>query len=508
MANNNQEEYIEELKKAISDGELNQTDNLAETIYQIDDIKVSGDFDYGIRGVDHNVLTFDKYEWQDILEWGTVIVPESSNYISDTPIQELEDIGFNSLPLNDNHIIQENPTISRETNIDNLYHGSKEDFSEFEIPKYHKNGSTLGFGTYLTDSLDRAKSYADNDGYLYTVELNDELQKSTPLSASKVTLTTNQVAEIIEEVAQKQIDEDEYPYILSDWEEPTSEVTMDAGNRKIAYNIAEKIIDDTDDLNIINGINNQLGGNDSGAETLTPVLNKVGIHYAELDTDFYDNSKEYVIFNPKDIKIVNQSLAKPEQQKQNEPFVSTVNIDNLREKSLKTIAQDQLIVKANNPVEAVKKLYNNDLESAIKDSFTLSDVSEKEAQHFLKTVKWEDIVNMEKSHNVFYSHGNGLYSDEFIKADLKNPYQENTKIIDNSSEQETKKQQPNLSDQYKLLQDKLKKSGTNKQQTQEMLNKVKTEISQKTQQQLKDFAKENPDLKQPKKQRQEQTMQR
>lgn len=94
----------------------------------------------------------------------------------------MEDIGFNSLPLTDNHIIQENPTISRETNIDNLYHGSKENFSEFEIPKYHKNSSTLGFGTYLTDSLDRAKSYADNDGYLYTVELNDELQKSTPLS--------------------------------------------------------------------------------------------------------------------------------------------------------------------------------------------------------------------------------------------------------------------------------------------------------------------------------------
>lgn len=167
-----------------------------------------------------------------------------------------------------------------------------------------------------------------------------------------------------------------------------------------------------------------------------------------------------------------------------------------------------LVYHANNPVEAVKKIYNNDLESAIKDSFTLSDVSEKEAQHFLKTVKWEDIVNMEKLHNVFYSHSNGLYSDEFIKADLKNPYQENTKIINNSSEQETKKQQPNLSDQYKLLQDKLKESGTNKQQTQEMLNKVKTEISQKTQQQLKDFAKENPDLKQPKKQRQEQTMQR
>ncbi|TFZ20184.1 hypothetical protein E2P74_00020 [Limosilactobacillus fermentum] len=139
-------------------------------------------------------------------------------------------------------------------NIENtLYHGSKNNFNEFEIPKYHTNGGTLGFGTYLTDSIERANSYADTSGYLYTVELTDELSQSQPLNATKVTLTLNQVAE-------KQIEDEEYPYILSDWEEPTSETTIDAGNN-------------------------------SGADTLVPILNDVGIHYAVLDA--YNSLKSY-----------------------------------------------------------------------------------------------------------------------------------------------------------------------------------------------------------------------
>ena len=134
-------------------------------------------------------------------------------------------------------------------NIENtLYHGSKNNFNEFGIPKYHTNGGTLGFGTYLTDSIERANSYADTNGYLYTVELTDELSQSQLLNATKVTLTLNQVAEIIEKIAEKQIEDEEYPYILSDWEEPTSETTIDAGNKAIINRIAQSIIDDTDDL--------------------------------------------------------------------------------------------------------------------------------------------------------------------------------------------------------------------------------------------------------------------
>lgn len=192
-------------------------------------------------------------------------------------------------------------------NISNmLYHGSKKDFTTFEIPKFHENGGTLGYGIYLTDSIERANSYANDNGYLYTIELDEKVLNSNPLSAKEVTLTVNQIAKIIEKVAQKQIDEEEYPYILSDWEEPTSETKMDAGNKAIVNRIAQSITDDTDDLNIINGISNQLGGNDSGAQTLNPILNELNIHYAVLDVEYYDGSKEYVIFNPKDIKISNK----------------------------------------------------------------------------------------------------------------------------------------------------------------------------------------------------------
>lgn len=605
MANKQRDDYITELKSYINDGEINVTDNLNDTIYIIDDLKISGDFMDGVRGVDHNVLLTENAEWKDILQWGTVIVPESKTYISDKPIQTLDDLGLDKVPLNNNHKepIQE----SNDTPNLNLYHGSKNNFNEFEIPNYHTNGGTLGFGTYLTDSIERANSYADTNGYLYTVELTDELSQSQPLNATKVTLTINQVAEIIEKIAEKQIKDEEYPYILSDWEEPTSETTIDAGNKAIINRIAQSIIDDTDDLNIINGINNQLGGNNSGADTLVPILNDVGIHYAVLDVEYYDNSKEYVVFNPKDLKIVDKQqplLAKFQNQDNSlradeQTFIGEVNgssislsnieyystdlldtidpkelsnntlsavavnlldqakstykelltmsdddddkaywqndydternsyrilanelkkrgidvpddldyfdntdsmyatkeklfenVTKITEANLKNIAEKQLIVKADDPVQAVQKLYNHDLESAIKDSFTLSDVSEKEAQHFLKTVKWEDIVNMENSHDALKYHGNGLYSDEYIKPNSYNPYQENTKILNNDKQQ-------GLSQQYKNLNKQINSNPDNNQHLKTQLTEVREKISQQTQQELKDYQKQNVDLKKP-----------
>lgn len=376
---------------------------------------------------------------------------------------------------------------------DTLYHGSKNDFNEFEIPKYHTNGGTLGYGIYLTDSIEREKSYANDSGYLYTVELNNELTNSKPLSAKEVTLTVNQVAQIIEKVAQKQIDEEEYPYILSDWEEPTSETTMDAGNKAIVKRIAQNIVDDTDDLNIINGISNQLGGNDSGAQMLNPVLKEMNIHYAVLDVDYYDKSKEYVVFNPEDIKISN---------KQDIRLLNEQNKNNEITENLGEIAKEKLVVKADDPVQAVQKLYNNDLESAIQDSFTLSDVSEKEAQHFLKTVKWEDVADIEKSNNAIKALGNGYYADEYIDRDDNNPHSANQSILKNHDPEH-----PTLSQQYKKLLNQLKEPDNNNKQTEKQLKQVRQDISQQTQKELKDFAKANPDLKKPRTKKAQQTLQ-
>ena len=43
--------------------------------------------------------------WEDILNWGTIVVPETTSYISDVEVNELEEIGFDRLPLNSNHIV-------------------------------------------------------------------------------------------------------------------------------------------------------------------------------------------------------------------------------------------------------------------------------------------------------------------------------------------------------------------------------------------------------------------
>jgi len=367
---------------------------------------------------------------------------------------------------------------------DTLYHGSKNDFNEFEIPKFHENGGTLGYGIYLTDSIERAKSYANDSGYLYTVELNDELTNSKPLSAKEVTLTVNQVAQIIEKVAQKQIDEEEYPYILSDWEEPTSETTMDAGNKAIVKRIAQNIVDDTDDLNIINGISNQLGGNDSGAQILNPVLNEMNIHYAVLDVDYYDKSKEYVVFNPDDIKISN---------KQDIKLLNEQNKNNEITENLGEIAKEKLVVKADNPVEAVKKLYNGNLQYAIQDSYTLSDISEKEADYFRKTATWEDVADIEKSNNAIKALGNGYYADEYIDRDDKNPHSANQSILKNHDTEH-----PTLSQQYKNLLKQVQDPAKNNQQAEKQLKQVRQDISNQTQFELKTFADNNPTNKQPK----------
>ena len=75
-----------------------------EIIYQIDDINVYGAFDYGDRTVDHNILLSDGVEWNDILEYGCLVVPETAAYISEYPVKMFDNLGYERLPLDNNHI--------------------------------------------------------------------------------------------------------------------------------------------------------------------------------------------------------------------------------------------------------------------------------------------------------------------------------------------------------------------------------------------------------------------
>lgn len=81
------------------------TTNLEEAIYIIDGVYINGEFDYGCRGLDHNALIGNGYGWVELLNHGIVIVPETLSYISDTPYNDLDELGYTRLPLNDNHIM-------------------------------------------------------------------------------------------------------------------------------------------------------------------------------------------------------------------------------------------------------------------------------------------------------------------------------------------------------------------------------------------------------------------
>lgn len=98
--------FKNKLVELIKDDEaLSEGSSINEAIYIIDDVIVYGGFEEGYRGTDHNVLKFTDVEWKDILNYGTLIVPETATYISDEINEDLELAGLTRLPLNDNHIV-------------------------------------------------------------------------------------------------------------------------------------------------------------------------------------------------------------------------------------------------------------------------------------------------------------------------------------------------------------------------------------------------------------------
>ena len=95
--------YLDDL---LSDGSLTLTSDPEEAIYYHEAIGfIWGEFDCGIRGLDHNGLVSEEITITDLMENGILIVPESMVYISNEQNQIFENIGFGRLPLESNHIV-------------------------------------------------------------------------------------------------------------------------------------------------------------------------------------------------------------------------------------------------------------------------------------------------------------------------------------------------------------------------------------------------------------------
>ena len=101
----NKEQYKELLIDMLKDTPELLSGYSEEIIYKIDNLNVYGAFEYGSRGVDHNILLVNGIEWADILEYGCVVVPETATYISENPVEMFDALGYERLPLNNNHIV-------------------------------------------------------------------------------------------------------------------------------------------------------------------------------------------------------------------------------------------------------------------------------------------------------------------------------------------------------------------------------------------------------------------
>lgn len=98
------EEYIKNLQELLVDDPSMAKGRDEEVIYQIGDLTIYGGFEMGVRGTDHRSLLFEGVSWENIMNWGTVVVPETQSYISDQLVDQFEKLGFKNLPTNDNHL--------------------------------------------------------------------------------------------------------------------------------------------------------------------------------------------------------------------------------------------------------------------------------------------------------------------------------------------------------------------------------------------------------------------
>ena len=169
-----------------------------------------------------------------------------------------------------------------------LFHGSPHDFNEFDFA-YMSSGwgqQAYGYGAYLTTSYECAKEYSQG-GIIYTVEIPDKgylnLDRISPALAMRI-------ARVFFNYYTK---EHEYG----------SEVY--AGYEREFWDEECKYIGHSTDGNTLYGtISSFLGSDKETSEFLHDKLGYKGLVWVHTNTETGKKFKNYVIFNPKDIKII------------------------------------------------------------------------------------------------------------------------------------------------------------------------------------------------------------
>ena len=181
-------------------------------------------------------------------------------------------------------------------NLQVVYHGSPNQFTQFSYDYIGSNGTALGKGFYLTDSISMANGFTGNGNEV--MELYANITK--PLSLDELTINKQEFKKFVREIAKQ----DEY------WIYDYGDIGREGFEKTLNYAVDLNYDNETNDVDLIHGIlNTTTLGWENGFRVLNKTLGYDGIikHYDAPIDQATGESNVYVPFFPEQIKNVDNS---------------------------------------------------------------------------------------------------------------------------------------------------------------------------------------------------------
>ena len=237
--------------------------------------------------------TYNKlFKDKDYANWKENILPYVEKQLDNTKYSLTDNKG-RELSEAQQEYFKDSKVRDEEGNLKVVYHGSPFDFTKFSYDFVGTNGTALGKGFYLTDSISMAKGFSSDTKE--PMKLYANITK--PLSLDELNITKNQFKDYVREIAKQ----DEY--YLWDY------IDVDTVGFNNAVN---KAVDDQyqysdNDVDLIHGVlNTSTLGWEKGFRILKDTLGYDGVikHYEEPIDQAEGSSNVYVALFPEQIKNV------------------------------------------------------------------------------------------------------------------------------------------------------------------------------------------------------------
>lgn len=121
--------------------------------------------------------------------------------------------------------------------------------------------------------------------------------------------------------------------------------------------------------------------------------------------------------------------------------------------------KDNVIVRADSELQAIKQIFNGDLETAIIKSYNLNGLPDDEFKTQLNQGDWNGVLEFEKENGFFKNIGNGLFTDKMVTLGVNSKHAVNSSLFADKATDRTQAElrsfvanTPDLQTKYNLEQ--------------------------------------------------------